>query len=103
MVRCPRGGLNRYRFTLAAAVLTGCFAHAQANLTLQQVMARKAPDYVPAYGGQMVVVQGVVSASAIRFPEYSILPFQQDGYGAALDVSEGAPDVGSYKPGDEIQ
>ena len=103
MVRCSRGGLNRYRFTLAAAVLTGCFAHAEANLTLEQAMARKPPDYGPACAGQMVVVRGIVSAPAIRFPEYSILPFQQNGYGAALDVSDGAPDVGSYKPGDEIQ
>ncbi|HEY1241051.1 MAG TPA: GAF domain-containing protein [Bryobacteraceae bacterium] len=103
MVRSPTGGLNRYRFILAAAVLTGCLAHAQARLTLEQVMARKAPDYVPAYGGQMVVVQGVVSAAVIRFPGYSILPFQQDGFGGALDVSEGAPEVEAYKPGDEIQ
>ena len=103
MVRCPREGLSRFRFTLAAVVLTGCFAHAQANLTLEQAMARKPPDYIPAYAGQMVVVRGVVSTPVIRFPGYSILPFQQDGHGAVLDASDGPASAGTYKPGDEIQ
>ena len=104
MVRSPRRGRNRFGLALTlAAALSGCLAHGQARLTLGQATSRKAPDYTPLYSGQSVVVRGIVSAAPIQFPGYKILPFQQDGYGAVLDVPDSEHAFDERKPGDEIE
>ena len=102
MVPSPTGRLRRCGVMLAAALLGGA-AHAQIRLSLEQVNARKAPDYTPAYDGQRVLAQGVVSARPSHFPGYTVLPFEQNGHGAALEVPESDSLVDSYQPGDEIE
>ena len=104
MVRSPTPGLNRLSLALAlAAAVSACLAQAQTRLTLGQATARRAPDYTPAYAGQRVIVQGVVSAAPINFPAYRLLPFQQGGHGAVLDVPDVDHSIDDRKPGDEIQ
>ena len=104
MAQSPTGSRNGRQLALAlAAALAGCFAQAEVQLTPEQAMARQAPDYGPVYAGQSVLVQGVVSAQAIHFPGYTLLPFQQAGHGAVLDVPESERDIDNYKPGDQIQ
>ena len=68
------------RALLLSALLPVCLP-AQVNLqvnhtvklTLEQLNSRTAPNYSAVYAGQKVVVQGVVSAPAIHFPDYSYL------------------------------
>ncbi|GEM_PF-397534 len=104
MAQTPPSKRNGTKAALVlAAALSGYVAPAQTRLTTEQATARRAPDYSPAYAGQTVVVQGVVSASAIRFPGYKLLAFQQNGHGAVLDVPETDGDIDQYKPGDDIE
>ena len=101
MFRSRMGVLNRCGSALAAVALC-CATSAQTRLTPDQLNARKAPDYSPSYAGRMVQVQGVVSGTALHFPGYSLLAFEQAGHGAILDVPETDRDIDIYKPGDEI-
>jgi len=104
MVRSPRRHLNQCGLSLTVAVaLSGCLAYGQSRLTLEQATARKAPDYTPVYGGQSVVVRGVVSVAPIPFLGYKILSIEQDGYGAVLDVPDTDHIIDGRKPGDEIE
>ncbi|MBZ5578905.1 MAG: GAF domain-containing protein [Acidobacteriia bacterium] len=102
MVQRPTGRLNRFGLALAAAWLCGA-AHAQVRLTLEQVNTRKTPDYSPAYAGQRVVVQGVVSARPFHFPGYTVLAFEQDRHGGVIEVPESDHLVDNYRPGDAIE
>ncbi len=102
MVRTPRSGLSCWFGTLVLAV-SGCLAQGQVHLSIKEAATRKAPDYVPVYGGERVVVRGVVSAVALHFAGYTILPLQQDGFGIALDAAETDRYIDDYKPGDELE
>jgi GAF domain-containing protein len=64
---------------------------------------RSARDFSPAYAGHTVLVAGVVSARRFRFPRYTLLAFEQDRHGPAIEVREGDRDIGNYQPGDEIE
>ena len=88
---------------LALAALLCAAAPAQVRLSLEQVNGRKAPDFAPAYAGQRVVVQGVVSARAFRFPGYTLLAFEQDRHGATIEVPESDPILDGYQPGDALE
>lgn len=104
MGRSAMRSLNLYRLALAmTAALSGGWASGQTRVTLEQATARKAPDSSPVYSGQRVLVQGVVSARPIHFPGYRVLPFQQQGHGAVLDVPETDHTVDDRKPGDVIE
>src|SRR5579862_6952617 len=77
--------------------------HAQLRLTLEQVTERKPPDFTPLYGGQSVIVQGVVSAQTLSFPDHVVLPLEQSGHGALLEVAGSGTQVAGYQPGDELE
>lgn len=101
MVQSPIGGMVSSTCALAA-----CFffpAQARVGLTPEQVNQPRAPDFSPPYAGHTVLVAGVVSARPFRFPGYTLLAFEQDRHGPAIEVREGDRDIGNYQPGDEIQ
>jgi GAF domain-containing protein/CheY-like chemotaxis protein len=79
-------------------------AAAQVPLTLADLNARKLPDYSPLHAGQLVQVQGIVSAEAFRFPNYNMLAIQDGEHGGAIETldADGASLNGCH-PGDEIQ
>ena len=102
MVQSPIGGMVWPTCALAAACF--CFpAQARVGLTPELVNQRKAPDFSPAYAGQTVLVEGAVSARPFRFPGYTLLAFEQERHGTAIEVREGDRDIGNYQPGDEIE
>ena len=73
MVQSPIGGMVSSTCALAAACF--CFpAQAQVGLTPEQVN-----------------------------PGYTLLAFEQDRHGTAIEVREGDRDIGNYQPGDEIE
>jgi GAF domain-containing protein/CheY-like chemotaxis protein len=59
-------------------------AAAQKQLSLEEVSARKPPDFSPAHAGETVTVRGVVSASAYHFPGYTLLAIDDGRFGAVL-------------------
>src|SRR5580658_3985005 len=90
------------RAILLGALLPVCLC-AQITLTLQQLNSRSAPNYSAVYEGQKVLIQGVVSAPALHFPDYSYFPVD-DGTGCAL-IYLPAPEtqLDVRRPGDEIR
>src|SRR6516225_1574685 len=102
MVQSPIGGMVSSMCALAAACF--CFpAQARVGLTPELVNQRKAPDFSPAYAGQTVPVEGVVSARPFGFPGYTLLAFERHRHGTAIEVRERDRDIGNYQPGDEIE
>jgi GAF domain-containing protein/CheY-like chemotaxis protein len=91
-----------FPWVLLGAILCPA-AHAQLRLTLEQVTRRKPPDFTPLYAGQKVIVQGVVSAHALSFPDHVVLPLEQAGYGAVLEAAGSGIQVTGYQPGDELE
>src|SRR5271157_4451174 len=86
MVASPvAAGPRRARVVVAAfAALLSLPAAAQKQLTLEEVSARKPPDYSPAHGGETVTVRGVVSAPAYHFPGYTLLAIDDGRFGAVV-------------------
>jgi CheY-like chemotaxis protein len=74
-----------------------------ARLTLEELGARRPPDYSPLHAGKTVLVEGVVSAAAFHFPAYALLPFEDAGYGAVVEGTGDGREVDGYAPGDEIE
>jgi GAF domain-containing protein/CheY-like chemotaxis protein len=87
---------------LLSALLPICLS-AQAKLTLEQLNSRTAPNYSAVYAGQKVVVQGVVSAPAIHFPDYSYLAIDDGTGGAIIYLPAPQTQLDDRRPGDEIR
>jgi GAF domain-containing protein/CheY-like chemotaxis protein len=88
------------------AALLSLPAAAQKQLTLEEVGARKPPEYSPAHGGETVTVRGVVSAPAYHFPGYTLVAISDGRFGAAIAaLQEPQPDtrLDGLHPGEEIE
>jgi GAF domain-containing protein/CheY-like chemotaxis protein len=91
---------------VAVAALAGLLclpASAQKLLTLEEVSARKSPDYGPAHDGQKVTIRGVVNASAYHFPGYTLLAIEDGRFGAVLQEPESDTRLDGLHPGEEIE
>src|ERR1035437_3001437 len=102
-----KGGVRRVRVVAAVLMaLASVPAAAQKQLTLEEVGARKPPDYSPAHGGEKVIVRGVVSASAYRFPGYTLVAIDDGRFGAvvaALQAPQPDTRLDGLHPGEEIE
>ena len=89
-------GVLRRALAVAAvfAALLPFPAAAQKQLTLEEVSARKPPDYSPAHSGETVTVRGVVSAPAYHFPGYTLVAIDDGRFGAVVAALRG-PQPGS--------
>jgi signal transduction histidine kinase/CheY-like chemotaxis protein len=72
-------------------------------LTTREVAARTPPDFTPLYAGRNVVVRGVVSAPFLNFPDYALLPFEDEQYGTVLEVTGEGRELQAFHQGDEIE
>src|ERR1700735_5654554 len=90
------------RAILLSALLPACLS-AQVKLTLEQLNSRTAPDYSAVYAGKKVVIQGVVSAPALHFPNYSYLALDDGTGGALLCLTAPETQLDVRRPGDEIR
>jgi GAF domain-containing protein/CheY-like chemotaxis protein len=91
---------------MVCAALLSLPAAAQKQLTLEEVSARKPPDYGPAHGGETVTVRGVVSAPAYHFPGYTLLAIEDGRFGAVIAENQAPqPDtrLDALHPGEEIE
>ncbi|PWU11565.1 MAG: hypothetical protein C5B51_02270 [Terriglobia bacterium] len=102
MVVCPKSGVRRVACWAALGAALCLPAPSQIRLTLEQVGARRAPNFTPAYLGQTVVIRGVVSASAFHFLDYTLLALEDSRRGAVLQVGPESRALEAYQPGDEI-
>src|ERR1700733_16337531 len=87
---------------LLSALLPVCLS-AQVKLTLEQLNSRPATDYAAVYAGQKVVIQGVVSAPALHFPNYSYLALDDGTGGTLLFLTAPETQLDVRRPGDEIR
>ena len=77
---------------------------AQTRLSLQEAGVRNpARDYRPVHLDQKVVLRGVVNAPSYHFPDYSLLAFEDGGYGGVLKVNGRDQRLDAFRPGDEIE
>jgi GAF domain-containing protein/CheY-like chemotaxis protein len=93
-------------FAAVFAALLSLPAVAQKQLTLEEVGARKPPDYGPAHGGEMVTVRGVVSAPAYHFPAYTLVAIDDGRFGAVVaEIQAPQPNtrLDALHPGEEIE
>jgi GAF domain-containing protein len=92
---------------LAAAILIAAVlrpAAGQTRMTLAEAGARNpAEGYAPLHVGAHVIVRGVVSGPAFRFPGYSLLAIEDGQYGAVLHVQGSDGRLEKFAPGNEIQ
>jgi len=91
---------------VVCAALVSLPAAAQQQLTLEEVSARKPPDYGPAHDGETVTVRGVVSAAAYHFPGYTLLAIDDGRFGAVVaSLQAPQPDtrLDALHPGEEIE
>ena len=65
--------------------------------------SRSAPDFAPVYAGQKVVIEGVVSAPAFHFPNFSYLALDDGTAGTLLWLSAPETQLDERRPGDEIR
>ncbi|HWB87078.1 MAG TPA: GAF domain-containing protein [Bryobacteraceae bacterium] len=93
---------HAYGMLIAAAVLAST-ATAQIVFDLQQATARTAPSYSPTYAGHKVIVRGVVSTTALHFPEYTLLPMQDAKGGIVLQSTEADQQLDRYHPGEMLE
>jgi CheY-like chemotaxis protein len=104
MAVCPKAdSLRRVACWLALGAAFCQPVHAQLRLSLEQLGTRKPPDFIPAYAGQTVVVQGVVSTHAFHFPDHNLLALEDSRGGAVVEVPTDNREVNDYQPGDEIE
>jgi signal transduction histidine kinase len=88
------------------AALVSFPAAAQKQLTLEEVSARKPPDYSPIHAGERVTVHGVVSAPAYHFPSYALVAIDDGRFGAvvaALQAPQPDTRLDGLRPGEEIE
>src|SRR5580700_7721461 len=90
------------RAILLSALLPLCLS-AQVKLTLEQLNSRAAPGYSAVYAGQKVVIQGVVSAPALHFPDYTYLAIDDGTGGTLIWLSVPDTQLDVRRPGDEIR
>jgi signal transduction histidine kinase/CheY-like chemotaxis protein len=77
--------LRLIRCLAILCLASGAIATAQTKITLQQAGSRVAPDFVPKYEGEEVLVSGQVSAPPIWIADSSYLAIQDaDAYGLLL-------------------
>ena len=76
---------------------------AQPRLTLSEINSRTGAEYAPVYLGQRVVIQGVVNAPAMHFPEFTALAIQDNDSGAILASPAAGVGLDRYRPGSEIR
>lgn len=82
----PAGPDRLNAFRLLGLTLVCWSACAQTLLTLEQAASRKPPDFLPAYTGQEVRVQGRVSTRAVPVITYSHVAIQDDSaFGLTLE------------------
>jgi CheY-like chemotaxis protein len=97
--------LRRWR----GAVLGVCLALAchplrsQTRISLAQLGFRSGPDFTATYGGQKVIVRGVVSSPACHFAEYNTLAIQDSHNGGVLKLPQADNSLDRYHPGEEIE
>ncbi len=105
MAGCPRRGeaLAICRVVLCLGALGLASAEAQTRLTLAQLNQRQPPDFKPVYLNQKVLVEGVVNASALHFPGYTELAFDDGTGGGILGQPASGPSLDDYRPGDAIR
>jgi len=99
----PGRTVARLRRALLLGTLLPLGLSAQVKLTLEQLNSRTAPDYSAVYAGQKVVIQGVVSAPALHFPDYSYLGIDDGTGGTLLWVSAPETQLDIRRPGDQIR
>src|SRR5437867_2382434 len=70
---------------LLLASLVSFSAPAEPTISLEDAMARKAPDFTPLYEDRQVVVAGQVSMKAAHLATYVHLPIQEKEHGLVLE------------------
>ena len=108
MVAVPITGSPRRARAMVAlfAALLSFPAAAQKQLTLEEVSARKPPDYGPTHVGETVTVRGVVSAPAYHFPGYTLVAIDDGRFGAVvaeLQTPQPNTRLDALHPGEEIE
>ena len=99
-------GLSCFRLGLPAlALLLGCSSgFAENALPLSALNTRKSIDFSPVQTGKSVIIEGVVSAPAFHFREYSLLPVDDGESGTFVRVSGSQEDrLDASRPGDRIR
>jgi CheY-like chemotaxis protein len=100
----PRRVSRSRRALPALAVTFVCLAaSAQTTLSLQELNARKPPDFSPLHINETVQVEGSVGALASHFPGRNLLAIQDAQYGAILETPEGDGRLDGLQPGDRVQ
>jgi signal transduction histidine kinase len=87
----------------AAAPLAAQPGATALSLTLAQVNQRQAPDFSAVYQRRKVIVQGVVNAPPVHFPEYTALAIEDGGGGAILTSHGSGPALDGFPPGYELR
>lgn len=95
--------LARWRSCVLGLALLLPLHSAEIRLTLDQLGKRKAPDFTSVHDGKTVVVRGVVSAPAIHFTDYNLLPIEAREGGGILKVAGTDKWLNDFQPGDEIE
>src|ERR1700678_2602271 len=105
MAGCGKPGrtVAHLRRALLLGALLPLGLSAQVKLTLDQLNSRAAPNYSAVYAGQKVVIQGVVSAPALHFPDYSYLAIDDGTGGAIIYLPAPEKQLDERRPGDEIR
>jgi len=87
-----------------AGTLAGLRAAQPVSLPLEEVGRRKPPEMTPLHLGEKVIVEGVVNALALHFPEYNGLAIQ-DAKGAAIALQGPAQSnrLDVFRPGDALR
>src|ERR1051325_4939239 len=96
---------GRFRIVGRAVVVAVCWAtlSAQPTANLRDIGARDAAaGYTPSHLHEQAILRGVVNSLAYRFPDYTLLAFEEGGFGAVIKVNSGDARLDGYRPGDEI-
>jgi GAF domain-containing protein len=86
-----------------ALLLSSSPIPAQKRISLSELAQRNPADYAPVNLGQKVTISGVVSTPAFHVLDYSLLPIQDDSFGAILKASQPETVLDGLHPGDEIE
>ena len=103
MVGRPKEGLLRLLEAITAAALVCLTAAAQAPTALEQVTARKLPDYSAIHYGEKVRVTGTVNAPAYHFPTYTVLDIEDGQNALSLETMGADKALEAFHPGDTLK
>ncbi len=97
--------LTRWRGAMLGVFLAvGCHPlSGQTRISLAQLGFRTGPDNSATYAGQKVIIQGVVSAPAFHFAEYSTLAIQDGPKGGVLKLPVPDSSLDRYHTGEVIE